>query len=358
MRLRVKTALLIILLVVVAALPLAGCGQYQTDSKTPDPDTVSSSEDKPSTAEPEPFSSASSSPAIRAAVRVGALKGPSSLGMLELMDKNDKNETANTYGFTIEGAPADVQTKFLNGELDIIAVPTNLASVLYNKTNKDVSVIAVNTLGVLYVLTNGVDISSVKDLEGKTIYATGQGATPEYVLNYIIEQNGLSGKVNVEYKTEHAELATLMAAGQVDLAMLPQPFVTIVMTKNQDIKISLDLNEEWRKASGGSELTMTCIVVSKGFLRDNSEAVANFLEEYKKSTDYVNNNIDEAAALSQKYDIVPEAVAKLAIPKCGIVFIDGGGMKASVEPFLKVLFAANPAAIGGAVPDDAFYYQK
>lgn len=353
MRLNKKIAILVFSLAL--ALPGYGCAWRQTSPQPSAPDKVSSIPQQSAPAESEPELSA---PVEKSFVRVGALKGPSSLGMLELMDKNDKAEAANVYTFTVEGAPADVQTKFLNDELDIIAVPTNLASVLYNKTGKDVSVIAVNTLGVLYVLTNGEDISSVKDLEGKTIYATGQGATPQYVLEYILQQNGLNPEktVTIEYKAEHAELAALMAAGQVNLAMLPQPFVTTVITKNPDVKISLDLNEEWRKASGGGELTMTCIVASKAFLRDNGQAVEKFLKEYKQSTDYVNSNVDEAAALSQKYDIVPEAVAKLAIPKCGIVFIDGDGMKTSVGPFLEVLFAANPAAVGGALPDDAFYY--
>lgn len=351
MRLNGKILICVAISIILAVLPLSGCQLRQTGPQPSAADKTPVSQAESSVRETSPQTE-------RPVVRVGVLKGPSSLGMLEVMDKNDKDETGNRYEFTIEGAPANVQTKFLNGELDIVAIPTNLAPVLYNKTDKNVSVIAVSTLGVLYVLSSGGDVSSFAGLEGKTLYTTGQGTMLEYVINYLIDQNGLSGKVEVEYKSEHAELATLMAAGEVGLAMLPQPFVTTVTMKNPDIKIALDINEEWRKVSGGKEMTMTCIVVNNEFLQNNEDAVAQFLKEYKDSTDFVNNNVDEAAALSGKYDIVPEQVAKIAIPKCGIVYIDGDGMKASVGPFLEVLFAANPAAVGGSLPDDAFYYKK
>lgn len=354
---RRKIAIAFVLSFVLAVSMFSGCARQQTGPQPSAADKVSESApsvSEPAVSEPEP----STAPAEKTVVRVGVLKGPSSLGMLGLMDKNDKGEAENRYDFTIGGAPADIQTKLLSGELDIAAIPTNLGSVLYNKTDKNISAIAVGTLGVLYVLSNGEEISSFSDLEGKTIYATGQGSMLEYVLGYLIDKNGLSGKTGVEYKSEHSELATLMAAGEVKLAMLPQPFVTTVTMKNSDVKISLDLNEEWRKATGGQELTMTCIVVTNEFLRDNKQAVDSFLDEYRQSTDFVNNNVDEAAALSGKYDIVPEAVAKIAIPKCGIVYIDGDDMKTSVGPFYEVLFAANPAAVGGALPDDEFYYKR
>lgn len=293
----------------------------------------------------------------KATVRIGCLKGPSSLGMLEVMEKNEKKETNNIYEFTVAGAPQDIQAKLINGELDIAAVPTNLAAALYNKTDKKLCVIAVSTLGVLYILERGGEIASFADLEGKTVYATGQGSTPEYVLNYLISENGLAGKVSVEYKAEHTELAALMASGKIDVAMLPQPFVTTVTSKDPDVKIALDLNDEWRKATN-TELAMTCIVVSKEFLESSKPAVDIFLDEYKASTEFINTNIDEAASLSEKFDIIPEAVAKIAIPKCAVVCFEGDAMKPSINPLLEVLLAANPQSVGGSLPDDAFYYKR
>ncbi len=288
-------------------------------------------------------------------MRLGCLKGPSALGMLGLMSENEQGKTLVNYEFTTAGAPQDIQTKLINGELDIAAVPANLAAVLYNKTEGKIKTVAVSTLSVLYLLDRTGEINSFADLAGKTVYATAQGAMPEYVLQYLLQQNGLADSVKVEFKGEHAELAALLAAGEVDLAMLPQPFVTTVTSKAPDVKVALDFNEEWEKVSSSS-LAMTCIVARVDYLSENKSAVDEFLNEYKASTDFVNANVEEAATLSGKYDIVAEDVAKLAIPKCGIVFFAGEELKPSIGPVMDVLFAANPQSVGGQAPDDAFYY--
>lgn len=297
----------------------------------------------------------------RAAVRVGGLKGPTAMGMVKLMEEDAAGTTSNDYDFTLAGSADEINPLLIKGELDIAAVPTNVASVLYNKTEGQVEILALNTLGVLYVVENGNTIQSVEDLRGKTIYSTGKGATPEYALNYILGENGLTAgtDVTVEYKSEHSELASLLAAGQADLAVLPQPFVTSVLAKNPDVRIALNLTEEWDKVTeDGSKLTMGALVVRKDFAESNPEAVRNFLKEYQASTQYVTDeaNLDDAAALIEQYGIISAAVAKQALPYCNIVCITGEEMRTAAEGFLSILAKANPQSVGGTLPAEDFYY--
>ncbi len=297
----------------------------------------------------------------KATIRLATLKGPTGLGMLKLMSDNDTNTSANHYDFKIVGAPDEIVSKISTGEIDAAAVPTNLAATLYNKTGGKVQLAAINTLGVLSVLTNGEKVTGVKDLKGKTVYATGQGSTPEYALNYILKQNGLEvGKdVKVEYKAEHAELAAMVISGKAKIAVLPEPFVTQVMGKNKDVKIALDVTKEWNKAVGDkSVLTMGCLIVRKDFAEKNKEALHAFLKEYQTSAAFTVSNIEDASILSEKYGIMPAAVAKKAIPNCNIVYLDGSEMKAKIPDFLNVLFQANPKSVGGKMPGEDFYYEK
>lgn len=327
----------------------SGCGNSNAaSSSTPEASTPASSE-------------ASSAAAQKTTIRLATLKGPTGLGMLKLMSDNDAGTSANKYEFTLVSAPDEIVSKITTGEIDAAAVPTNLAATLYNKTNGNIQMAAVNTLGVLSVVTNGENITSIKDLKGKTVYSSGQGSTPEYALNYILSQNGLEvGKdVTVEYKAEHAELATLIISGKAKIAVLPEPFVTQVMTKSTDAKIALDVTEEWNKVAGDkSVLTMGCLIVRKDFVEKNKDAFNQFLDEYKASSEFTNASVEEAAALSEKYDIMPAAVAKKAIPNCNIVYMDGSEMKAKIPEFLNVLFKANPKSVGGKLPGDDFYYEK
>lgn len=303
-----------------------------------------------------------SSSAAKTAVRVAGLKGPTGLSMVKLMSDNDAGAAKEDYGFSLVSAPDEIVAKISSGEADIAAVPTNLAATLYNKTSGGVRLAAVTTLGVLYLLTSGgAKIDSVADLKGKTVYATGQGATPEYAIDYILRQNGLEpGKdVKVEYKGEHAELASLVIAGKADIAVLPEPFVTQVLTKNSSAKIALDLAKEWQKAAGDkSVLTMGCLIVRKAFAQQNKAALDTFLDEYKASAEYANSNVEQTAQLSEKYGIMDAAVAQKAIPNCGIVYLDGAEMKQKIPDFLNVLFEADPKSVGGKLPADDFYYQK
>lgn len=296
-------------------------------------------------------------------INLAALKGPTALGMLDLLERNEQDKAANHYEVTLAGAPDELVGKIISGELDIAAVPTNLAATLYQKTEGEVQLAALNTMGVLYLLETGDTIHSVADLKGKTVYATGQGATPEYALNLVLEKNGLTPgeDVTVIYKEEHAEIAPLLASGEAQIALLPQPFVTAVLNQNEKVRVALDLTEEWDKATNGeSGLTMGCIVVRKEFAEQNKEAMNRFLDEYRQSVQTVNSEegLEHAAQLAEQYDIMKAAVAKQAIPECNLVYKDGEEMKQTAQGFLQVLFEANPKSVGGALPDENFYYQR
>ncbi len=285
---------------------------------------------------------------------IGTLQGPTGMGMVTLMG----DEFSSKYNITIESAPDAVVGKIINGELDIAAVPVNLAATLYNKTEGNIMMIAVNTLGVLYVLEDGETVNSMADLAGKTLYATGQGSTPEYMLSYLLEKNGLTDSVTVEYKAEHSELATLMASGEVKLGMLPEPNVTATMAKNENLRVALDLTKEWKDAAG-VEPVQGCIVVRKDYFEQNQAAVRLFLKEYEAAVNYTKANQAETAALMEKYGIIGSAaIAEKAIDKCNIVCYRDEAMRTAAEAMLQVLFDANPKSVGGALPGDDFYYNE
>lgn len=288
-------------------------------------------------------------------VNIAALKGPTGMGMSYLMKSAENGETNNDYSVFLSGAPDEVSGKFINGELDIAAVPINLAAVLASKTD-NVQILAVNTLGVLYVLENGDSVQSIYDLDGKKLFATGQASTPEYVLSYLLEQNDLTDAVEVEYLTEHSELATLMAAGECDLGMMPEPNVTVVTTKNTDVRVALDLTNEWYNVTG-TQLVQGCIIARADFVQENPEAINIFLDEYAQSVDYVNNDHTGAAQLIAEYGIVASAeIAEKAIENCNIVCLTGDEMYQSADAMYSVLFEANPKSIGGAIPGPDIYY--
>ena len=280
-------------------------------------------------------------------LKVGALSGPTGMGMAKLINDTKEGGTlAGKYQITIYSSPDEIRAALLSGSLDVAALPVNLAAVINTKTEGKYKVAAVNTLGVLYVLEAGNTINSIADLAGKKLYATGQASTPEYILNYILEKNGLQN-VEVEYKTEHSELAALLISGQVTLGMLPEPMVTNALSKNENLRIALNLTEEWKKVSSG-EAVQGCISVS-----------TDVIENHKASVDFVNGNLDEASQMIADAGIVAAAaVAKKALPNCNIVFIDGDRMVSILNEFYDVLYAANPASVGGKQPDDSLYYKR
>jgi NitT/TauT family transport system substrate-binding protein len=285
-------------------------------------------------------------------MNIGALMGPTGMGIVGLMDE----KYAENYTVSISSAPDDVTASFISGAIDVAAVPINVASVLYNKLEGDVVMLCVNTLGVLYVLEQGDTVNGIADLAGKKLYATGQGATPEYVINYLLEQNGIVDQVEVEYKAEHSELATLLASGEVTLGMLPEPNVTATLAQNANLRVALDLTDEWDKVSD-TTLVQGCVIARRAFVEENGAAIDQFLKDYNDSVTFVNGNKPEASLLIEQYGILPKAaVAEKAIDNCNIVCWTGGEMKAAAEGMLQVLFSANPQSVGGALPGADLYY--
>ena len=290
------------------------------------------------------------------ALRVAALKGPTAMGMVRMMSVDG----GENYAFDIYAAADEITPKLVQGELDVAALPANLAAVLYNRTGGELQVIAVNTLGVLYIAERGDSIHAVSDLAGRTIYSAGKGSTPEFALNYILRQNGLEPGVDVtiEYKSEHAEcLAALMADANA-CAMLPQPFLTVAMTKAEDMRMALDLTQEWDalQTDGGSAMITGVVVARRAVIEENPEAIDAFLADYAESVAYTNTDVPGAAALIGQYDIVTAEVAEAALPHCNIVCITGSEMQSKLSGYLEVLFEQESESVGGMLPDAQFYY--
>ena len=276
-----------------------------------------------------------------------------------LLDDAENQKTANAIDFQMAASANELNPLFLKGELDILAVPANLGSVLYNKTQGGVKMLAVSTLGVLYMVEKGGEtVTDIQSLAGKTIYATGKGATPEYALTYLLARNGLElGKdVNVEWKSEPTEIVAQMAAQDSAVAMLPQPFVVVAMGQVEGLRVALDLTEQWNALGGDSQLITAVLLVRSEFLDQHPQAVARFMEEYAASAAFVNDQPAEAAVLVEKYGIVKAAVAEKAIPACNIVCLTGDDMKTAASGYLQVLFDQNPESVGGKLPGDDFYW--
>ena len=294
----------------------------------------------------------------KATVRLGGLKGPTSMGMVKLLEDNENGLTANHYEFSLAGSPNDLTPALLKGDLDVLAVPVNLGAILFGKSGGAVQLAAVNTLGVLYIVEKGGEtVQSLEDLKGKTLYATGKGSTPEYALAYLLAQHGIdiNADLTVEWMSEHTEVVAKMAAAENAVALLPQPFVTVAAGQVENMRVALDLTKEWDSLDNGSQLITGGLVVRKAFAEENPEALAAFLEEYAASTAYTNEHPAEAAQLIEKFDIIKAAVAEKAIPFCNIVCVTGDEMKGIVTGYYQTLFDQNPEAVGGAMPGDEFY---
>ena len=294
-------------------------------------------------------------------IRVAALNGPTGMGMVKMMEDAQEGEDSN-YEFSTYGAPDELLGKVINGEVDIAALPTNMASVIYNKTDGQIQLAAINTLGVLYVLEDGNEINSIEDLKGKKINVSGKGATPDFILQYLLKEHGLDPEKDVEldFSMQHADLAAAVAAGDAKIALLPQPHVTSALMKNENIRIALDITQEWEKVVGETNpLPMGCIVVQKEFAEKYPAVLDDFMNQYEDSVKWVNENHGEAGQLIEKHGILPNAkLAEKAIPKCNIVFLAGEEAKSPMNEFLKILLELNPASVGGELPGEDFYYIK
>ncbi len=356
-----KKKLLALGLSLALTLSLTACGQKAAEPEQP--------EEPAQTEEPE-VEAPDGTEADTAHFRIAALKGPTAMGLVELMSLSDTaNEmmegkenvvsTGNTYEFTLAGSADEVTPALIKGDLDMACVPANLAAVLYGKTNGAVEVLAVNTLGVLYIVENGGTVQSMADLKGQTIVAAGKGSTPEYALRYLLTENGIDPDkdVTIDWKSEHSECVAALASGQASIALLPQPFVTVAQNKIEGLRMALDLTAEWDKLDNGSGLITGVIVARRDVVEANPGAVDSFLQNYAASVEWVNANNADASQLIAEYGIIEAApVAEKALPYCNIVCITGSEMKDKLSGYLQVLADAEPSSVGGTLPGDDFYY--
>lgn len=291
-------------------------------------------------------------------IRIAALKGPTSIGMVKLMETAENGEALNNYKFTVAGTADEFTAALIKGDIQIAALPCNLAATLYNRSGGKIRILGINTLGVLYILENGNSVKSVSDLRGKTIIATGLGTTPEYTFNYLLKKAGLvpGRDVKIEYRSEATEAAALLAQTDNAIAMLPQPYVTTVMMQDSNIRIAVDVTKEWEKLSNdGSTVVTGVLVVNSAYAWENPDAVERFIKEYKASVDFVNSDFEAASLLVEKFGIFKAEIAKKSIPLCNITYINGIEMKLKINAYLKVLYEQNPDSVGGALPGNDFY---
>lgn len=293
------------------------------------------------------------------AVRVGGMKGPTTMGIVSLGVELEGKEEANTYEKTMATAADELTAMVINEEVDIALVPANVASVLYNKTQGGVKVIDINTLGVLYVVETGDSISSIEDLKGKTVYLTGKGTSPDFVAQYLLNKHGLTTEdVKLEYKSEAAEVVSVLAEDENAVGLLPQPFVTVAGMQNENLRIALDLTAEWEAAQDdGSSLVTGVTVVRTSYLEEHEDAVKGFLADHEMSAAYTNENVEAAADMIVELGIVAKApIAQKAIPYCNITYVDGTEMQEALSGYLQALYDLEPTSIGGAMPGEDFYY--
>ena len=288
-------------------------------------------------------------------IRVGSLKGPTTMGLVNLMKASENGETEGSYEFDMKTQPDEIMAGIVAGNIDIALVPANMAAVLYNKTEGGVSLVDINTLGVLYCVTGDESVKSIKGLAGKTVVSTGQGASPEYVLRYLLDKNGVTD-CDMEFKSEATEIAALLQEDPTKIAVLPQPFVTVATAKNEALSVAFSLTDEWDAVSDGSKLLTGVTVVRNDFLKEHGDAVKTFIEEHESSTEKANSDVEATAELVAEYGIIEKAeIAKKAMPECNIVCITGDDAKTALSGYLQVLFDQDPKSVGGNLPDDAFY---
>ena len=327
-----------VILALVLALALVGCGAA---------DTLSSENSTQSTPEYTPVD-----------MSVACMTGPTGIGMAKLMADADVKTTANNYTFTVASSATDITGKFLNGEINIASVPTNVAATLFNKSEGKVRMLAVNTYGVLSILEKGDTVKSIADLKGKTIYSTGKGQNPEFILKHILSKNNIDPEKDVTINFVSSEdLVAKLISGEAEIAMAPEPAATTVMVKNQQLNRVLSINDEWSKVSD-TQLMMGCVIALDSYVNANPAAVEKFLQEYEASINFATENIDETAQHCATYKITAsDVIAKKAIPTCNLCYVTGKDMKENVNGYLNVLFNADNASIGGKLPTYEMYYK-
>ena len=345
--------ILSLLLAFSLALSLAACGGSASSAAS-------------SAAVSEAASSAAASEEEEAAaplsvtepLRIAGLKGPTTMGLVNLLSMEQAGTAAMDYDLQLYGAADEIVPLLIKGELDMAAIPANLAATLYQKTSGGIQAVAVNTLGVLYVVEQGDTVHSMADLKGRTILSTGKGTTPEYVLRYLLTANGIDPDkdVDIQYYSEATEVTAQMASTQDAIAVLPQPYVTAAGLKDDTLRVALDLTAEWDKAAD-TQLITGVTVVRKAYAEEHPDVVAAFLADYAQSVNAANTDLEGTAALCEEQGVVAKAaIAKKALPNCNIVCLTGEELKADVSGYLQVLYDADPAAVGGTLPGEDFYW--
>ena len=346
----------------IAGSLLAGCSSSTTET------TAAASSAEETTAAAETAAEASTEAASaetsgdETVVRVGGLKGPTTMGLVKLMDESANGEAENNYEFTMVTAADEMTAMVAGGKVDIALLPANVASVLYNKTNKNISVIDINTLGVLYFISADNSVTTIDQLKGKTVYLPGKGTTPEYALRYVLSAAGLGeNDVTLEFKSEASEVASVLAEDPNAIGLLPQPFVTAALAQNEKLSIIMDLTKEWdnvQSEASGSHL-VTGVTIVNNDLKEHEDLVDTFLQEHEASIQFTSEDPDTAAELIANAEIVAKApIARKALPYCNITFLSGTEMKEALSGYLQALYDQNPASVGGELPDDGFYYVK
>lgn len=340
---------------VMAALLAFGLGGCTSDASS---SSSSSSSAASSTTSDTSSGSTSDEPV---SVSVASLRGPTSIGMVKFMSDADAGTLDNDYTFTISGTADEVVPQIIQGQVDIALVPANVAATAYNRTNGNVCAVDINTLGVLSVVSGDESIQSIDDLAGHTVYMTGKGTTPDYVMNYLLEQAGIADQVTLEFKSEATEVSAILAEDPTAVGVLPEPYTTAVCMKNPDLAAQVSLSDAWdivQGETGGTSRMVTGVtIVNKDFLEAHPDVVEEFIEQHRASTEYVNENIDEAAPLVVQYGIMDsEDAAAQAIPECNIVCLTGDEMKDALSGYLQVLYDQDNSSVGGAMPADDFYF--
>ena len=336
---------------------LAGCGATATVSESA-AESAAESAVEATPAVTEAPATEETADASEAALRIAGLKGPTTMGLVNLLSMEQAGTAAMDYDLQLYGAADEIVPLLIKGELDMAAIPANLAATLYQKTSGGIQAVAVNTLGVLYVVEQGDTVHSMADLKGRTILSTGKGTTPEYVLRYLLTANGIDPDkdVDIQYYSEATEVTAQMASTQDAIAVLPQPYVTAAGLKDDTLRVALDLTAEWDKVAD-TQLITGVTVVRKAYAEEHPDVVAAFLADYAQSVNAANTDLDGTAALCEEQGVVAKAaIAKKALPNCNIVCLTGEELKADVSGYLQVLYDADPAAVGGTLPGEDFYW--
>jgi NitT/TauT family transport system substrate-binding protein len=348
------------ILIISALIFISGCSygidfdKLEQNTATNDVTASNSTESFNNTGE----SSSNGTAAEKITVNIGSLKGPTSIGMIKMHEEKPQLSDKITANYIIVPNPEIMVSKLLSGEIDIATLPTNVAAKLYNK-GLGYNLAAVTGYGVLYILDNTGELKDWSSLKGKKINVISKGSTPDVALRFLLEKNGLDARndVKLDYTLEQVELSQMMIANKAEIAILPEPFVTMVLSKNSQVKIALDIEKEWKKVQNGNPMPMSCIVVKSTLIDNNKEEIDNFLKLYRESIDWVNANIEDAAVLVEKNEIgMDTETAEEAIPRCNIKFTEISLAQGIVQDYLNTILDFSPDDVGGKIPDENFYY--